>query len=102
MNNDKINQVLDNLKRSWEDPFVMENMESSEKVLSVGAGAFIFLSGIGSLLSHPIIGMAKVAIGGGLVYRGITGYCPVKALNNENDPTLIVNETVIIDESSNF
>ena len=100
MNNDKINQVLDNLKRSWEDPFVTENMESSEKVLSLGAGAFIFLSGIGSLLSHPIMGIAKVAVGGGLVYRGLTGYCPVKALSEETviEPTLIVNETIIVED----
>lgn len=98
MNNDKINQVINNIKRSWEDPEPFENMETSEKMISIGAGAFIFLKGIGNLLSHPIIAVTEVAIGGGLLYRGLTGYCPVKDITHQNSgDTIIVRETFITD-----
>ena len=84
MINDKISNVIDNIKRNWEEPNVMENMEKSEKIVSIGAGAFIFLKGISNLISHPFLAVVEVAIGGGLLYRGLTGYCPVKDITENN------------------
>ncbi|RZL17815.1 MAG: DUF2892 domain-containing protein [Pedobacter sp.] len=98
MTNDKLARVLDNIKRNWEEPNAIENLEKSEKIISVGAGAFIFLKGISNLISHPLLGVAEVAIGGGLLYRGLTGYCPVKevAEQKEREP-IFIRETFIAD-----
>ncbi len=100
MTNDKLIQVAHNLKCNWKDPHAIENMDKSEKVVSVGAGAFIFLKGISNIISNPILAVAEVAIGGGLIYRGITGYCPVKELLEKEDPSIYVRETFIHDNST--
>ncbi len=46
------------------------NVDVPERILSVTAGSLLFLNG----LRH--LGWARMAVGGFLLYRGITGHCP--------------------------
>lgn len=82
-----INQIIDNLKDTFKGPVLRENpnanVTKSERILSVGTGAFILFKGLTNIFSHPIIALGEVAIGGSLLQRGMTGYCPVKAMLEE-------------------
>ncbi|MXV51321.1 DUF2892 domain-containing protein [Pedobacter sp. HMF7647] len=80
----EISRLAENIKDSWAHPNDNANIEQSERIVSVAAGAFIFIKGITNLFSHPILALGEVAVGGGLVYRGITGYCPVKDIQERN------------------
>ena len=66
-----------------ENPFA--NIGRSERLLSVGTGAFIALKGISNLFSHPLLALGELGIGGALLYRGITGYCAITAMAENND-----------------
>lgn len=55
------------------------NVGQTERMISVGLGAFLLSSGLGNLTSHPIKGLLRTVIGGALLYRGASGHCPVYA-----------------------
>ncbi len=46
-------------------------------MVSVGLGAFLLSSGLNNLTSHPIKGLIRTMLGGVLLYRGVSGHCPV-------------------------
>mgnify|MGYP003575261127 CR=1 FL=1 len=73
-----INKVGDSLKTSLMHDHPNANVDKSERYVSLGTGAFIALKGIGNIFSHPLLAVSELAIGGALLYRGMTGYCPVK------------------------
>lgn len=65
------------------------NVGGSERVLSAFSGGILFTSGIRKLRSHPRRSLFFMALGGALIWRGITGYCPAKNLVekiDEEDP----------------
>jgi len=78
MDNSLINKVSDAIDSSVLQPNPHANVEKSERLISVGAGAFIALKGLTNVFSHPLLALAEIGIGGSLLYRGITGYCPIK------------------------
>jgi uncharacterized membrane protein len=55
------------------------NVGQTERLVSVGLGAFLLSSGLNNLFSHPLKGLIRTALGGALLYRGATGHCPVYA-----------------------
>lgn len=55
------------------------NVGQTERLVSVGLGAFLLSSGINNLFSHPIKGLIRTVLGGALLYRGASGHCPVYA-----------------------
>jgi len=55
------------------------NVGQTERMVSVGLGAFLLSSGLGNLTSHPIKGLLRTLVGGALLYRGVSGHCPVYA-----------------------
>jgi uncharacterized membrane protein len=73
------NRLTDTLNGSLFQKPETINVESSERVLSTIAGAFLFYKGITQLIKHPIIGIQEALVGGVLIYRGATGYCPIYA-----------------------
>ena len=76
-------------------------MDKSEKIVSVGAGAFIFLKGISNIISSPTLALAELAIGGGLIYRGVSGYCPIKEMiDKKEDRAMLVREKFIEDSTT--
>lgn len=59
-----------------------QNINSTQRVLSVIGGAYMLWSALSSATSKKktgIVGPVWNAVSGGyLVYRGITGHCPIK------------------------
>lgn len=55
------------------------NVGQTERMVSVGLGAFLLSSGLGNLTKHPIKGLLRTIMGGALLYRGVSGHCPVYA-----------------------
>ena len=76
------NSIIGNLANSLEGSVLQHNgnanVGKTERIISVGTGAFIALKGITNLFSSPLLALSELAIGGGLLYRGVTGYCAVK------------------------
>ncbi|WP_374164449.1 DUF2892 domain-containing protein [Arcticibacter sp. MXS-1] len=98
-------QVIDKLKETFKGPLLQENENAnvgkSERILSVATGAFILFQGITNIFSHPIIALAEVAVGGSLMQRGVTGYCAVKAMMEDNCQTEAVHVPVTTPVTSN-
>lgn len=55
------------------------NVSRPGRVASIVAGSLLASNAIGQLGRHPIGGLLKLAIGGYLLYRGISGNCPLSA-----------------------
>jgi len=55
------------------------NVSQNERMISVGLGAFLLSSGLNNLTKHPIKGLLRTAIGGFLLYRGVSGHCDLYA-----------------------
>lgn len=53
------------------------NVGDNERVISAALGAFMLSSGLSNLLKHPLSGLVKTALGSLLLYRGVSGNCPV-------------------------
>jgi uncharacterized membrane protein len=53
------------------------NVNTTERILSIAAGTFIFYKALSNIVSHPFIALQEAAVGGVLLYRGATGVCPV-------------------------
>jgi uncharacterized membrane protein len=53
------------------------NVGYNERLISAALGAFMLSSGLGKLTKNPIKGLLRTAIGGVLLYRGMSGNCPV-------------------------
>lgn len=70
-------KVNESLKGSFLEPKDVENVNSTERLLSIAAGTFIFYKGIKQIFNHPFIGLQEAAVGGILLYRGATGFCPI-------------------------
>jgi len=78
MENSIINRITDSLDGSVLQQSENANVGKSERIVSLGAGAFIALKGITNVFSHPLLALTELGLGGALLYRGFTGYCPVK------------------------
>ncbi|HZF66014.1 MAG TPA: SRPBCC family protein [Chitinophagaceae bacterium] len=70
---------------SWQGENEFQPSEGASNVINVGwnerlasatVGAFLFSSGINNLFKNPIKGLTKTALGGMLLYRGMSGNCP--------------------------
>ncbi|HEV7331322.1 MAG TPA: YgaP-like transmembrane domain [Flavisolibacter sp.] len=53
------------------------NVGQTERMVSVGLGAFLLSSGLHNLTSHPLKGLIRTVLGGVLLYRGVSGHCPM-------------------------
>ena len=74
----KTKEILDDVKDRLREANDNRNIASSERLLSVAAGAFVLFTGITRMFKTPLASLAEVAVGGALILRGATGYCPVK------------------------
>jgi len=74
----KTKEILEDVKDRLRDASDHANIDNSERLLSVAAGAFVLYTGITRMFKTPLTSLAEVALGGALILRGATGYCPVK------------------------
>jgi len=101
MDTSKLNDMGNTIKHSLLQDNPNANVGMSERVVSLGTGAFIAFSGITNIFSHPIIALSEMAIGGTLLYRGITGNCPLKEmLENQNADAQLTSMTVPVTAST--
>lgn len=89
MENSIINTVTDKVTEVLNSPILQENaypnVGQTERIISIGSGAFIALKGISNLFSHPLLALTEIGLGGALLYRGITAYCPIKEKLDERE-----------------
>ena len=53
------------------------NVSNNERIFSAALGGYLLSSGLNGLFKHPISALVKTALGGVLLYRGVSGNCPV-------------------------
>ena len=90
-----IDQLNELLPKTDESP----NIDQGERTFSVLAGAYIFYKGLKNLGKHPFLGLHGAAAGGFLIYRGVTGVCPIykKLGKDTTDPQAInITEQIIV------
>ena len=78
-----INKLGDSLEDSLMQHNDFANIGKSERMISLGAGAFIGMKGLTNIFSHPLLALTELGIGGALLYRGVTGYCHLTAMAQE-------------------
>jgi uncharacterized membrane protein len=85
------NKVTDSLQGTLLEPQGDVNVNTGERVVSIAAGAFIFYKALTGVFKHPIFAIQEAAVGGYLLYRGATGYCPIysKIGKDTTDPEAI-------------
>ncbi|WP_188508566.1 YgaP family membrane protein [Parapedobacter pyrenivorans] len=74
----KTKEILDDVRERLREANDNRNIANSERLLSVAAGTFVLYTGITRMFKTPLSSLAEVAVGGALILRGATGYCPVK------------------------
>ena len=63
------------------------NVGKTDRIISVGTGAYIFVKGIFNLFSHPFLALTEASIGAALLHRGITGNCAIKKVIDDMEET---------------
>lgn len=78
-----------------------KNVNLPERLLSIAGGALIAYKGLKQLKQHPVIALEEAAVGGILLFRGATGFCPLySALNKDSTDSdaITITETFIVDK----
>ena len=77
------------------------NVNMPERILSLLAGAAITYKGVAQITKHPLIGLQEAMVGGILLYRGATGFCPIYSRigKDSTDPQAInITERFIVNK----
>jgi hypothetical protein len=85
--NEDFKKVTSTLKETLLPDNPNANVGKTDRIISVGTGAYIFIKGVFNLFSHPILALTEVGIGSALLHRGITGVCSVKKIIDDIDET---------------
>lgn len=88
--------ITQKLTDAVKGPLLQENENANvnmpERILSLVAGAVITYKGVSQITKHPIIALQEAMVGGILLYRGATGYCPVYSrLGKDSTDTPAIN-----------
>lgn len=79
------------------------NVSKQGRIASIVSGAMLTTSGINNVTKHPITGLFRLIAGGYLLYRGISGNCPVSAYagrrrDERHARTINIRQKLIIDK----
>lgn len=85
MISEKIEEIKETLEETLLKETLYSNLGKTERILSMGAGAYILFKGIKNVFSHPLIASTELIVGFGLMQRGISGYCSITE-KFENEP----------------
>jgi hypothetical protein len=100
MENTVIDKVTDTLNGTFLQESATINVGQTERIISVGAGAFIALKGITNVFSHPFLAITELGLGSALLYRGLTGYCSVKEKLDQQQTSSVENSGFTADAGS--
>lgn len=64
------------------------NLDQKERMQSATSGLLLLTSGVSHMKEKTTTSVVKAILGGYLLYRGITGYCPVSEVIKEHFPKL--------------
>ncbi len=53
------------------------NVSNFERIASSAIGAFMLMSGFKNITRRPLRSISRMAAGGALLYRGVSGFCPM-------------------------
>ncbi len=53
------------------------NVNVPERIMSILGGAFLTYKSINQFKKHPVFAIQEALLGGVMMYRGVTGFCPV-------------------------
>lgn len=68
------------------------NVSNFERVVSVAVGAFLVYRAVKRLGRSPLRSISRIAAGSALVYRGVSGFCPVyQKINVDGTKTESIN-----------
>lgn len=84
---DEIKKITDTVKDTLLQDNPYANVGKTDRIISVGTGAYIFFKGITNLFSHPVLALTEAGIGAALLHRGITGNCAIKKVIDDLDET---------------
>ncbi|MGJ1205980.1 YgaP family membrane protein [Sphingobacterium lactis] len=87
-----LNFAIDKVKTKLDESCEYGNVGTSERILSVIAGGFIIGMGARKLFSSPLTAISGLTLGGALVFRGVTGSCPIKEAVEGKQPDATVVE----------
>jgi uncharacterized membrane protein len=99
MKNEIKDRILAGVSDLSIEPTGRENIDQSERLISVLAGSWLLYKSIKNIGRHPFLGLQGVAAGGMMLYRGATGICPVyRYLDKDTtDPEAInITENIIV------
>ncbi|ACU63688.1 SRPBCC family protein [Chitinophaga pinensis] len=79
------------------------NVSRQGRIASVVGGALLTASGINNITKHPFRSLLRLIAGGYLLYRGISGNCPVSAyagrrMSDRHNSTVNVRAKFIVDK----
>lgn len=83
--NDEFKKVTETIKDTLLPENPNANVGKTDRIISVGTGAYIFFKGVTNLFSHPLLALTEVGIGATLLHRGITGTCSIKKIVDDMD-----------------
>lgn len=84
---EKFTKITDTLKETLLPENPNANVGKTDRIISVGTGAYIFFKGVTNLFSSPVLALTEVGIGAALLHRGITGTCEIKKIIDATDDT---------------
>ena len=99
MKSELTGKVLTGLSELSIEPTGRENIDQSERLISVLAGGWLLYKSLKNLRRHPFLGVQGIAAGGMMLYRGATGVCPVYNYLDKDttDPEAInITEDIIV------
>ncbi len=54
-----------------------QNIDQGERLISVLGGSYMLYKSLANIYKHPLLGIQGTLVSGLLLYRGVTGVCPV-------------------------
>jgi uncharacterized membrane protein len=79
------------------------NVGQGERIASAAIGAWLLSSSMNHFIKHPVGSLVKLALGGVLLYRGVSGHCPVyesmgKTKGVSNTPAINIRTSLIVNK----
>ncbi len=78
MTSEKAMELIATVRDKYEFAKERRNIVTSERAVSIAAGAFILYTGVSNAFRSPFSALLEVVAGSALLLRGATGYCPIK------------------------
>ncbi|WGQ10806.1 SRPBCC family protein [Pedobacter gandavensis] len=99
MKNELSHQILDRLTSVGLNTTGNENIDKGERIISMIAGGWLLYKSLKNTGKSPILGLQGSAATGLMLYRGVSGVCPIyKKLNKDtSDPGAIsITENIVV------